>query len=125
MSHTVSSGREPRRDAESPARRILLVAQNLRELSSRESGVSAEASARLQELAPTSGELTVLLGDRNPFVRSGAGWWLRNHPGDLPSDAINALRAAIYDPNPHVVQAALGTVGVARLEVARDDVLSC
>jgi HEAT repeat protein len=103
----------------------MLIAQNLRELSSREIEVKAEAARRLNEQTPTAGELTVLMADRNPFVRSGAAWWLRNHAGDLPSDAVSALRAAIYDPNAHVVQAALGTAGVLRLEAARDDVLAC
>ncbi len=119
------AGPEPRRDRETPARRILLVAQNLRELASRDVGVAAAAAGRLDELAPTAGELTVLLTDHSPFIRSGAAWWLRNHPNELPSDTVNALRAAIYDPNAHVVQAALGTVGVLRLQAARDDVLAC
>ena len=119
------AGHETRRDREPPARRILLVAQNLRELSSRDVGVAAAAAGRLDELVPTIGELTVLLSDHSPFIRSGAAWWLRNQAIDLPSDAINALRAAIYDPNAHVVQAALGTVGVLRLQAARDDVLAC
>jgi HEAT repeat protein len=119
------SGHESRRDRESPGRRILLVAQNLRELSSRDEGVAAAAAGRLDELAPTTGELTVLMTDHNPYIRSGAAWWLRNQSAELPSDTINALRASIYDPNAHVIQAALGTVGVLRLEAARADVLAC
>ena len=125
MLPTMTPAGGPRREADSPARRILLMAQNLRELSSREIEVKAEAARRLNEQAPTAGELTVLMADRNPFVRSGAAWWLRNYPGELPSDAVSALRAAIYDPNAHVVQAALGSAGVLRLEAARDDVLAC
>jgi HEAT repeat protein len=119
------AGNDSRRERESPARRILHVAQNLRELGSRDVSVAAAAAERLNELAPTVGELTVLLGDRDAFIRSGSAWWLRNHAGDLPTDTVNALRAAIYDPNPHVIQAALGTVGVSRLQPARDDVLVC
>lgn len=115
----------PRHEANSPARRILLIAQNLRELASREIDVKSEAAARLGDQAPTAGELTVLMSDRNPFVRSGAAWWLRNFVGDLPSDAVSALRSTMYDPNAHVVQAALGTAGVLRLDAARDDVLAC
>src|SRR3954451_17683432 len=107
-----------RAEDSSPARRILLIAQHLRELSSREIELKTEAARRLTEQAPTAGELTVLMSDRNPFVRSGAAWWLRNYAGDVPSDAVSALRAAIYDPNAHVVQAALGTAGVLRLEAA-------
>src|SRR5436190_19856089 len=125
MLPTVTPAGGPRREDSSPARRILLIAQNLRELASREIDTKAEAARRLTEQAPTAGELTVLMSDRNPFVRSGAAWWLRNYPGDLPSDTVSALRAAIYDPNAHVVQAALGTAGVLRLEAARDDVLAC
>lgn len=120
---TPSAG--PRRETDSPARRILLIAQNLRELASREIETKTEAARRLTEQAPTAGELTVLMGDRNPFIRSGAAWWLRNYQGDVPTDAISALRSAIYDPNAHVVQAALGTAGVLRLDATRDDVLAC
>jgi HEAT repeat protein len=125
MLPTVTPAAGPRREDSSPARRILLIAQNLRELSSREIETKTEAARRLNEQAPTAGELTVLMSDRNPFVRSGAAWWLRNYAGDVPSDAVSALRSAIYDPNAHVVQAALGTAGVLRLEAARDDVLAC
>jgi HEAT repeat protein len=119
------AGPEPRPRREPPARRILLVAQNLRELSSRDVAVASSAATRLDEMAPTTGELTVLMTDHNPFIRSGAAWWLRNQASELPSDTVSALRASIYDPNPHVIQAALGTVGVLRLQAARDDVLAC
>src|SRR5262245_23586234 len=125
MFETLAPTGQPCRDTDSPARRILLIAQNLRELSSRDIEVKSDAARRLNELAPTTGELTVLAGDHNPFVRSGAVWWLRNHQTELPSDAVAALRSAIYDPNAHVVQAALGTAGVLRLEAARQDVLAC
>ena len=72
------AGPEPRRDRDTPARRILLIAQNLRELSSRDVSVASAAAGRLDELVPTTGELSVLLNDHNPFIRSGAAWWLRN-----------------------------------------------
>src|SRR5437867_680764 len=100
------AGSDPPRERESPARRILYVAQNLRDLGSRDVTVATAAAERLNELAPTVGELTVLLGDRDAFIRSGSASWLPNHVGELPTDTINALRAAIYDPNPHVIQAA-------------------
>jgi HEAT repeat protein len=90
-------------------------------LTDREAGITTEAAARLEELSPTLGELTVLLTDRNPFVRSGAAWWLRNLQGEVPALVVDALRSAICDPNAHVVQAALGTAGVLRLAAARDD----
>jgi HEAT repeat protein len=118
-------GHDCHRERENPARRILHVAQNLRELGSRDVAVAGAAAERLNDLAPTVGELTVLLGDRNPFIRSGSAWWLRNYPGELPTDTLNALRAGIYDTNGHVVQASLGTVGVLRIQAARDDVLVC
>src|SRR5689334_15676252 len=101
MLPTLSAG-GPRPGADSPARRILHIAQNLRDLAGREIEAKTDAARRLEEFAPTPGELTVLMSDRNPFVRSGAAWWLRNLAGDMPSDALSALRAAIYDPNAHV-----------------------
>ena len=116
MPTVLSSGHEldPR------TRRMLHLAQNLRDLGSRDSTSSTAAAGRLSESAPTSAELVELIADRNPFIRSGAAWWMRNLAGDLSHDVINALRAAICDPNAHVVQAALGSAGVLRLAVARD-----
>lgn len=106
------------------ARRALALAQHLRDRASRDAAVAAAAEARLGELAPTAGELVALLSDRNPFVRSGAAWWLRQ-TAELPADAVDALRTAAHDPNPHVVQAALGTCGVRRAAAARDDARAC
>jgi HEAT repeat protein len=101
---------------------MLQVAQSLSEVSARDVGASSAAAARLNELAPTAAELTPLLCDANPFIRSGAAWWARNLSGVLPADLIDALRAAVYDRNAHVVQAALGTLGVLRLAAAANDV---
>src|SRR4051794_11693488 len=112
-----SQGQDPRREPRS--RRLVQLAQHLRDLSARDPAASAEAGARLADLAPTTEELLELIADRNPFVRSGSAWWLRNLTGEMPAELVNALRAAIYDPNSHVVQAALGSAGVLRLEVAR------
>ncbi len=100
------------------------LALELANLSSRDEAASAAAATRLGALAPTADELASLLGERSPFVRSGAAKWLR-HAGALPATAADALRAAIYDQNPFVVQAALGTAGVLRLDAARPDAQNC
>lgn len=113
-------GRDGHREFVSPCRRMSHLARVLRELASRDDA-DRQVSDQVTQLAPTTGELVTLAGDRNPYVRSGAVWWLRNHQGDVPALVVNALRAAIHDPNAHVVQAALGTAGVLRLAAARDD----
>lgn len=105
----------------SPTGRISRVAQLLRDLAGCDVTTAGQAGERLKALAPTSGELVVLLSDRNSYVRSGAAWWLRQLQSDVPTLVTQALRAAIHDPNPHVAQAALGTAGVLRLAAARDD----
>jgi HEAT repeat protein len=105
-----------------PARRQVNIAQNLRDLASRDDNVSRAALARLDDLLPTTAELLDLVGDRNPFVRSGAAWLLRRIPGEPLPEVVDALRAAACDPNPHVVEAALGSVGELRAVAARDDV---
>ena len=123
MSSMLSShGHDPRRELDAHARRMLHLAQNLRDLASRDISSSTAAAGRLRELTPTPAELMELLSDPNPFIRSGAAWWTRNLTGELAADLIDALRAAIYDRNAHVVQAALGSAGVLRLAAARNDV---
>jgi HEAT repeat protein len=106
-------------------RRLLTIAQNVRDLASRDAHVSAAALARLTDLAPLPGELVRLLDDRDPFVRSGAARQLRNTPPEFVAEAVDALRAAIDDGNDHVVEAALGSLGVLRAEEARADVRAC
>lgn len=106
------------------ARRLLQLAQELADSSSRDEAVAASATTRLTALAPTADELATLLGDRNPFVRSGAARWMRHLPA-LPAGALDALRAAVYDQNPYVVQAALGSAGILHLEAVRDDARAC
>jgi HEAT repeat protein len=106
-------------------RRWLHIAQNLRDLASRESGVLTAALARLGELAPSGEELLRLLGDRDPFVRSGAARQLRHVTGPLVGRVVDALRGAIDDPNNHVVCAALGSLGALRAQPARADVRAC
>jgi HEAT repeat protein len=112
------------RAAHDAPRRLPQLALELANLASRDEATSSAAATRLTSLCPTADELSALLNERNPFVRSGAAKWMR-HIGPLPAAAADALRTAIYDQNPFVVQAALGTTGVLRLEEARKDARSC
>jgi len=114
----------PALDPHNPLGRYPLLAHELAESSSRDEAAVASATARLTALAPTPQELASLLGDRNPFVRSGAARWMR-HLGPLPREAIDALRAAIYDQNPYVVQAALGSAAILKIESVRGDAQVC
>ncbi len=107
------------------ARRALHVAQNLRDLANRDPHVAGAATARLAELAPTVAEVLPLLHDRDPFVRSGAARQMRNALGDEVPVALDALLSAIDDANDHVVEAALGSLGVLRAESARADIRAC
>lgn len=118
-------GRDSANPLAAPARRMTQFAQLLRDLAGADMTASTAASRRLEERPPTAGELVVLLADRNPFVRSGAAWWLRHLASEPPTLVVDALRTATRDANPHVVQAALGTVGVLRLAAARDDTRRC
>lgn len=112
------------RAAHDAPRRLPQLALELANLSSREEATSSSAATRLTTLSPTADELSALLNERNPFVRSGAAKWMR-HIVPLPAPAADALRTAVYDQNPFVVQAALGSVGVLRLEEARKDARAC
>jgi HEAT repeat protein len=114
----------PRLDSNGPPNRLLQLAHELAESSSRDEAHVAGATARLTALAPDAAELAILLSDRNPFVRSGAARWMR-HLSNLPREAVDALRAAIYDQNPYVVQAALGSAAILKLESVRDDAHVC
>jgi HEAT repeat protein len=114
----------PALDPNNPRGRYPLLAHELAESSSRDEAAVAAATARLTALAPTAAELATLLADRNPFVRSGAARWMR-HLTQLPTEAIDALRAAIYDQNPYVVQAALGSAAILKLDSVRDDAHVC
>ncbi|MGL4553408.1 MAG: hypothetical protein ACRC33_19755, partial [Gemmataceae bacterium] len=84
-----------------PSARLLRLAQELGDTSSRDENAVAGATARVTALAPTADELSALMADRNPFVRSGAARWMR-HLGTLSGPAVDALRAAVYDQNPYV-----------------------
>jgi HEAT repeat protein len=107
------------------ARRALHIAQNLRDLSARAAHRTESAAARLAELAPTTAELLPLLHDRDPFVRSGAARQLRHAGATAPPEALDALLSAIDDANDHVVEAALGSLGVLRSAAARAEVRAC
>lgn len=107
------------------ARRMSLLARALRQLAGREGEMSSPCRQRLEDLSPTTGELITLASDRNSLVRSGAIWWLRTMTGEVPSVVVQTLCTALRDPNGHVVQAALGSIGVLQLRVARDAVLAC
>jgi HEAT repeat protein len=113
------------RDPSPRARRLLTIAQNLRDLAARDTHVAEAATARLAELAPLATELLSLLQDRDPFARSGAARQLRNAPAEDTALVVDALLSAIDDPNDHVVEAALGSLGVMRAEAARIDVRAC
>src|SRR5262245_58785955 len=58
-------------------KRLAVIAQNLRDLMSRDPVVSANAAERLKELAPTAGELLQVVNDRDQLVRAGAARLLR------------------------------------------------
>ncbi|NBO92299.1 MAG: hypothetical protein EBV06_08330 [Planctomycetia bacterium] len=104
--------------------RLLRLAQELGDTSSRDENAVAGATARVTALAPTGEELAALMSDRNPFVRSGAARWMR-HLSQVSQTAIDALRAAVYDQNPYVVQAALGSAGILKIESVRTDARNC
>jgi HEAT repeat protein len=107
------------------ARRLLGIAQNLRDLAARDDGVCRAAQSRLADLGPAPAELIHLLGDSDPFVRSAAARQLRHVQGQALPRVVDALRGAIDDVNDHIVAAALGSLGVLRAEAARADVRAC
>jgi HEAT repeat protein len=108
-----------------PERRLATIAQNLRDLGSRDVRVVESAEQRLGDLAPQPAELLELLNHRDPFVRSGSAKQLRSSTGPIVAEVIDALRAAIDDSNDHVVEAVLGSLGVLRAEGAVSDIRAC
>jgi HEAT repeat protein len=123
--HPPSHRRSEHASLAEQAQRIGQIAQLLRELAGSEQRNDCEAEKQLRECAPTAGELVALSRDRNPFIRAGAVWWVRNLQGELPASVVDALHSAASDVNPHVVQAALGSAGVLRLSALREDAIHC
>ncbi|MFM7152294.1 MAG: HEAT repeat domain-containing protein, partial [Gemmataceae bacterium] len=50
---------------------------------------------------------------------------MRHLKGEIPASVVECLRCALYFPNCHIVEAALGSAGILRLKELRSDILSC
>jgi HEAT repeat protein len=108
-----------------PARkRLAVIAQNLRDLCSRDSIVATAAGERLAELAPATDELLVLLNDRDQYIRAGAAQRLRHAAADEGPLVVEALRAIVHVSSDRVVEPALGSLGYLRATAALDDIRS-
>src|SRR5262245_31121678 len=103
-------------------KRLAVIAQNLRDLSSRDAIVVAAANQRLGELTPTTAELLELLDDRDQYIRAGAAHRLRHAEGDEVAEVVESLRAAIHVSPDRVVESALGSLGYLRATAAVDDI---
>jgi HEAT repeat protein len=103
-------------------KRLAVIAQNLRDLSSRDAIVVTAANQRLGELTPSTADLLELLDDRDQFIRSGAAQCLRFTEGDEIPRVVEALRGIVHVSNDRVVEAALGSLGYLRATEAVDDI---
>jgi HEAT repeat protein len=105
-------------------KRLAVIAQNLRDLCSRDSIVATSAEERLADLAPTIAELLTLLEDRDQYVRAGAAHRVRFATGDEIPIVVESLRAIVHVSSDRVVESALGSLGYLRATSTLADIRS-
>jgi HEAT repeat protein len=104
-------------------KRLAVIAQNLRDLMSRDPVVSANAAERLKELAPTAGELLQVVNDRDQLVRAGAARLLRKVTDEDDAPIVTeALRGVLHASSDRVVIEVLNTLAALRSTRALGDV---
>ncbi len=113
----------PRQRLDPQAKRLLHIAQNLKDLASRNASLRDAARQRLSEWPPTTDDLIPLLDDPDTLVRRGAASWLRDVGKAAGDAATDALLGALDDRSDLVVEAAIGSLGILRATAAGEQLI--